>query len=73
MSQITSRLPLRLGTAALWCYPVMLVTALYTTWLVAWAVLGHQPQPSMNDPKYISFWVDIPYVTRKGPEKPTIA
>lgn len=44
-----------------WVYPCLLVTSLYGTWLVAWAVLGHQPVPSIDDPKYISPIVSAPY------------
>ena len=43
-----------------WVYPCLLVTSLYGTWLVAWAVLGHQPVPSIDDPKYISPIVSDP-------------
>ena len=46
---------------ALWAYPLALVGMLYVTWAVAWTVLGHPPQPSADDPKSISLWVDIPY------------
>jgi hypothetical protein len=34
---------------------------LYATWLTAWLVLGHRPVSSLNDPKYISRLVDVPY------------
>ena len=45
-----------------YAYPVLMLASLYATWFVAWAVLGHQPRPSLDDPKYISTLVDIPYV-----------
>lgn len=45
-----------------YAYPVLMLASLYTTWFVAWAVLGHSPRPSLDDPKYISTLVDIPYV-----------
>lgn len=44
-----------------WGYPAFLVTALYGTWITAWCVLGAMPRPSIDDPKYIGFAVDIPY------------
>jgi hypothetical protein len=34
-------------------YPLLLVSALYGQWLLSWWVLGHRPQPSLDDPKYI--------------------
>jgi hypothetical protein len=34
-------------TAAL---PLMILALLYGHWLLAWAMLGHRPQPSLNDP-----------------------
>ena len=45
-----------------WFYPALLVAAFYGTWLIAWSVLRHVPRPSLDDPKYISIAVDIPYV-----------
>jgi hypothetical protein len=45
-----------------YAYPILMLASLYTTWFVAWAVLGHSPRPSLDDPKYISTLVDIPYV-----------
>lgn len=51
----------RLMTVAAWCYPVLLIAAIYSTWLIAWGVLGHSPRPSLDDPKQISRWVDLPY------------
>lgn len=35
-------------------YPVMLLGALYGQWLLSWWVLGHPPQPALDDPKYIA-------------------
>ena len=35
---------------------------LYATWATAWCVLGHCPRPSLDDPKYISPVVEVPYV-----------
>lgn len=48
-------------TRLAYAYPVLMLASLYTTWLVAWAVLGHPPRPSLDDPKNISTLVDIPY------------
>ena len=35
---------------------------LYATWATAWCVLGRCPRPSLDDPKYISPVVEVPYV-----------
>ena len=48
-------------TAGLVFYPIGLLVSLYLTWFTAWAVLGHMPRPNLDDPKYISSLVDIPY------------
>lgn len=34
-------------------YPVFALGALYGQWLLSWLILGHQPRPSIDDPKYI--------------------
>ena len=47
--------------AAAWVYPFLLVASFYLTWLVAWGILGHAPRPSLDDPKFISSWLDVPY------------
>ena len=49
-------------TRLAYAYPVLMLASLYTTWFVAWGVLGHPPRPSLDDPKYISALVDIPYI-----------
>jgi len=56
---------LSLLTVVSWACPFLLVGSLYMTWAVAWVVLGHPPRPSADDPKSISFWVDIPYATTR--------
>lgn len=50
----------------LFLYPAGIVASLYLTWFTAWAVLGHTPRPSLDDPKYISLLVDIPYIAAMG-------
>src|SRR5690349_552376 len=35
-------------------YPLILVGSLYGEWFLAWYMLGHEPQPSLDDPKDIS-------------------
>ena len=45
-----------------WIYPIAVLAFLYMTWLTAWAVLGHVPRPNLDDPKYISWLVDGPYL-----------
>ncbi|MEL6110042.1 MAG: hypothetical protein AAFU85_28860 [Planctomycetota bacterium] len=44
-----------------WAYPLVLVAALYATWLIAWIALGHPPRPSLDDPSSISWGVDLFY------------
>jgi hypothetical protein len=53
----------RLRAAAWVCslYPLFIIGSLYATWLAAWCVLGHQPRVSLDDPKYISPIVDVPF------------
>ncbi len=34
-------------------YPFWIVIVLYGEWLVAWLVLGHPPEPSLDDPLHI--------------------
>ena len=46
---------------ASWFYPFALLWFLHATWLIAWGVLGHRPLPMIDDPKYISVWVDVSY------------
>ena len=31
-------------------YPLLLIALLYGEWLLGWLMLGHPPQPSINDP-----------------------
>ena len=42
--------------------PAVVLFYLYATWVTAWCVLGHCPRPSLDDPKYISPVVEVPYV-----------
>jgi hypothetical protein len=42
-------------------YPGMLLLAFYATWLAGRVSLGHWPRPSLDDPKFIGAWVDVPY------------
>jgi hypothetical protein len=55
----------RLRAAAWVCslYPLFIIGSLYATWLAAWCVLGHQPRVSLDDPKYISPIVDVPFAS----------
>jgi cation transport ATPase len=50
---------------ASFAYPLIMLGSLYLTWFVAWAVLGHPPRPSLDDPKYISTLVNISYAITK--------
>lgn len=47
--------------AIAWTYPLALIVSLLAAWLTAWAMLGHLPRPSLDDPKYIGWQVDISY------------
>jgi hypothetical protein len=42
--------------------PAVVVFYLYATWATAWYVLGHRPRASLDDPKFISPIVLVPYV-----------
>lgn len=42
-------------------YPLVLLLAFLGTWLAGRASLGHWPRPSLDDPKSIGAWVDVPY------------
>ena len=42
-------------------YPFAMLSAVYATWLVAWATLGHSPRPVWDDPKTIGNTVDLVY------------
>jgi hypothetical protein len=59
-----ARLLHRLGRAlalVAFAYPLLVVAALYGTWFVGWAALGHAPRPMLDDPKYIGWSVDAAY------------
>ena len=50
-------------------YPLFLLASLYGQWLLSWYVLGHQPQPSLDDPKSIdgaSWMHGITYIAIMG-------
>ena len=34
-------------------YPLFFLLCLYGQWYLSWFILGHQPIPSLDDPKYI--------------------
>jgi hypothetical protein len=44
-------------------YPLLILCSLYATWFTAWAVLGHRPRSSLDDPKSISPIVRVPFDT----------
>jgi hypothetical protein len=52
---------LKTGFVLSYSYPIIMTGSFYLTWLVAWAVLGYPPRSIVDDPKYISLIVDIPY------------
>ncbi len=52
--------------AAAWAsslYPLLLPVSLDATWFTAWLVLGHRPRSSLDDPKFISPLVEVPYAS----------
>jgi hypothetical protein len=49
------------ATVLTWSYPAVLIFSFYLTWLIAWSFLGHSPRPSLDDPKFISDWLSVPY------------
>lgn len=40
---------------ALTALPLVTAALLYGEWLLSWAVLGHVPRPSLDDPKDVAF------------------
>lgn len=46
--------PLALAAHLALAYPLLLVGCLYGEWLLAWLILGREPQPGLDDPKFIS-------------------
>jgi hypothetical protein len=61
LASITSASRLGLAIWIFSLYPVLPLASLYATWLTAWAVLGHIPRAALDDPKFISPIVDVPY------------
>src|SRR5262245_3669981 len=54
----------RLGAPA-WAFappPLLALLSLYAAWFTAWLVLGHRPRSSLDDPKFISSLVEVPYI-----------
>ena len=51
----------RLACRVFACYPLLPLLSLYATWATAWYCLGHLPRSSLDDPKFISPMVDVPY------------
>ena len=51
----------RIAAWATSCYPILLLVSLYTTLVAAWYALGHQPRPSLDDPKFIGPLVNGPH------------
>ena len=43
-------------------FPFALVASLFCTWFAARISLGRWPQPSLDDPKQIGGWFDVPFV-----------
>jgi hypothetical protein len=41
---------------------LMPLVYLYATWITAWCVLGHRPRPYLDDPKWFSEVVIVPYL-----------
>ena len=45
-----------------WAIAMLPATSVYFTWLVAWVALGHQPRPSLDDPRHIAPTVSFVYL-----------
>ena len=45
-----------------WGLALLPAASVYFTWLFAWLMLGHQPRPSLDDPKHIGSAVSIVYL-----------
>lgn len=61
LAALVARAPRLLNVSA-WAalgYPLVYVTLLYGQWLAAWAVLGHPPRPSLDDPKHVPVSTDL--------------
>jgi hypothetical protein len=43
-------------------YPLLAAICFYSSWLVAWVMLGHVPRPMLDDPKSIGGVMDFAYV-----------
>lgn len=52
---------MRMLRAFVLAFPALLPLSLLGTWCAGRLALGHWPRPSLDDPKLISPWVDIPY------------
>jgi hypothetical protein len=53
--------PLALFADVSAAYPLLLIACLYGEWLLAWYMLGHAPEPWVDDPKDIvgSSWMNF--------------
>lgn len=45
----------------IYAFPLLTIFSIYGCWLLAWATLGYQPKPMLNDPKYIGGPLDVAY------------
>jgi hypothetical protein len=43
-------------------YPLLAAICFYSSWLVAWVMLGHVPRPMLDDPKSIGGIMDFAYL-----------
>jgi hypothetical protein len=59
----SSRIVPRLAHLTL-LYPFLIAGGIVVEWLVAWAVLGHRPEPMVNDPKGIAGVQSIHFVVQ---------
>jgi len=59
LGHVEAMIALRLYALA---YPVVLPLAFLGTWVAGRLQLGYWPRPSLDDPKSIGLWVDVPYL-----------
>ena len=49
----------RLLALVCWCYPLILIASFYGNWALAGIILGHPPQPWLDDPQSVNFVVSL--------------
>ncbi|MEI7458602.1 MAG: hypothetical protein WCK15_04285 [Pirellula sp.] len=50
------------GWTIVYTYPLLAAICFYSSWMVAWVMLGHVPRPMLDDPKSIGGIMDFAYL-----------